>query len=49
MAHSEDEKETRHVFGLPNSVMAVTRVDGDYNDFWYRWNLVNSSAENWID
>ena len=46
MTHSEDEGETRHVFGLPDSAIAVTRVDGDCNDFWYRWNLVSSSTEN---
>ena len=46
MTHSEDEEETWHVFGLLDLVTVVTEVDGDYNDFWYRWNLASSSAEN---
>ena len=46
MTHSEDEEETRHVFGLPNSAIVVTEVDGDCNDSWYEWNLVSSSVEN---
>ena len=33
MTHSEDEEETRHVFGLPYSMIAVTGVDGDCNIF----------------
>ena len=32
MAHSEDKEETRNVFGLPDSAIAVTEVDGDFND-----------------
>ena len=36
MTHLEDEEETRHVFGLPDSAIAVTTVDEDCNDFWYR-------------
>ena len=47
--HSKDEEETRQVFGLPDSTIVVTRVDGDCNDFWYRWNLASSSAKNWND
>ena len=46
MIHSKDEEETRHVFGLLDSTIAITGVDGDCDDFWYRWNLVSSSAEN---
>ena len=46
MTHSEDEEETRHVFRLPDSTIAITRVDGDCNDFWYRWNLTSLSMEN---
>ena len=46
MTHSEDEEETRHVFGLPDSVIAITGVDGDFNDSWYKWNLASSSAKN---
>ena len=46
MTHSEDEEETRHLFGLPDSAIAVTRIDGDFNDSWYKWNLASSSAEN---
>ena len=49
MTHSEDEEETKHVFGLLDSAIVVIGVDGDCTDFWYRWNLVSSSAENWID
>ena len=49
MTHSEDEEETKHVFGLPDSAIAITGVDGDCNDFWYRWNLASLSAENWVD
>ena len=44
MTHLEDEEETRHLFGLPNSAIAVIEVDGDFNDFWYKWNLANSST-----
>ena len=46
MTHSKDEEQTTHVFGLPDSAIVVTRVDGDFNDSWYKWNLANSSAEN---
>ena len=46
ITHSKDEDETRHVFGLPNSAIALTGVDGDFNDSWYKWNLASSSAEN---
>ena len=49
MTHSEDEEETRHVFGLLDSVIAVTGVEVDCNNFWYRWNLESSSVENWTD
>ena len=31
MTHSEDEEETRHLFGLPDLVIAVIKVDGDFN------------------
>ena len=31
MTHSEDEEETRRVLGLLDSVIAVTRVDEDFN------------------
>ena len=33
MTHLEDEEETRHVFGLLDSTIAVTEVDEDCNDF----------------
>ena len=33
MIHSKDEEETRHVFGLLDSAIAVIGVDGDCNDF----------------
>ena len=46
MTHSEDEEETRHLFGLLKSTIAVIGVDGDFNDSWYKWNLANSSAVN---
>ena len=49
MTYSEDEEETRHVFGLPDLAIVVTRADGDCNDFWYKRNLASSSAENWTD
>ena len=49
MTHSEDEEEHRHVFGLPDAAIVVTRVDGDCNDFWNRWNLAISSTKNWTD
>ena len=49
MTHSEDKVETRNAFGLLDSAVVVTGVDGDYNDFWYRWNLVSLSAENWTN
>ena len=49
MTHLEDEEETRRVFGLPDPTIAITGVDGDCNDFWYRWNLVSLSLENWTD
>ena len=44
MTRSEDEEETRLVFRLPNSTIVVIGVDGDYNDFWYRWSLASSSG-----
>ena len=47
MTHSEDKEKTRHVFGLPDLAIVVIGVDGDCNDFWYRWNLASSYAENW--
>ena len=34
------------MFGLPDSAIVVTGVDGDFNDSWYKWNLVSSSAKN---
>ena len=37
------------MFGLPDSTIVVTRVDEDCNDFWYRWNLASSFAQNWTD
>ena len=46
MTHSNDEEETRHVFGLLDSTIAVTGVDEDFNDSWYKWNLASSSVEN---
>ena len=46
MTHSEDKEEIRHVFGLSDSAIIVTGVDGDFNDFWYKWNLARSYAEN---
>ena len=49
MTHLKDEEETRHVFGLPDSAIVVTGVDGNCNDFWYRWNLASSSIENWTN
>ena len=33
MTHLEDEEEIRHVFGLPDSTIAVTGKDEDCNDF----------------
>ena len=32
MTHSEDEEEIRHLFGLPDSTIAIIGVDGDFND-----------------
>ena len=46
MTHSEDEEETRHVFELPNSIIGIIGVDGDFNDSSYKWNLANSSVVN---
>ena len=46
VTHSEDEEESRHVFGLLDSTIAITRVNGDFNDSWYKWDLASSSAEN---
>ena len=46
MIHLEDEEETRHLFELPDSAIAVIGVDGDFNDSWYKWNLANFSAMN---
>ena len=46
MTHSEDEEGTRHLFELPDSAIAVIGVDGDFNDFWYKWNLANSFVVN---
>ena len=46
MTHSKDKEETKHVFGLPDSAIAVIEVDGDFNDSWYKWNLVSSFAKN---
>ncbi|KAM7513930.1 hypothetical protein LguiA_003513 [Lonicera macranthoides] len=42
-----DEDETRHVFGLPESAIAVTEVNGgdeDFKDSWYLENLAYSSV-----
>ena len=33
MTHSEDEEDTRHLFGLPDLAIAVIRVDGDLKEF----------------
>ena len=46
MTHSEDEEETSHLFGLPDSAIAIIGVDEDFNDSWYKWNLANSSTVN---
>ena len=46
MANSKDKEETRHLFGLPDSAIAVIGVDGDFNDSCYNWNLTNSSVVN---
>ena len=46
MTHLKDEEETRHLFGLLDLAIAVIRVDGDFNDLCYKWNLSNSSAVN---
>ena len=32
MNHLEDEEETRHLFELPDSTIAVIGVDRDFND-----------------
>ncbi|KAM7510279.1 hypothetical protein LguiB_009154 [Lonicera macranthoides] len=42
-----DEDETRHVFGLLESAIVVTEVNGvddDFRDSWYLENLAYSSA-----
>ena len=49
MTHSEDEEETRHLFGLPDSAISVIGVHGDINDSWYKWNQANSFAVNRTD
>ena len=41
VTHLEDEEESRHVFGLPDSTIAITRVNGDFNDSWYKWDLAS--------
>ena len=46
MVNSKDKEETSHLFGLPDSTIAVIGVDGDFNDSCYKWNLTNSSAVN---
>ena len=46
MTYSKDEEETRHLFRLLDSTIAVIRVDGDFNDSWYKWNLANSFVVN---
>ena len=46
MTHSEDEEETRHLFKLPDSAIAVIGVDGDFKDSWYKGNLTNSFPVN---
>ena len=46
MTYTEDEEDTRHVFGLPDSMIDVTGADGDFNDSWYKWNLASSSTKN---
>ncbi|GLT24811.1 hypothetical protein GCM10007933_43190 [Zoogloea oryzae] len=43
MTHLEDE-EMRHVFGLPDSAMAVTEDFEVLSDPWYSKNLSYSSA-----
>ena len=32
MTHSEDDEDIRHLFGLPDSAIAVIGVDGDLNE-----------------
>ena len=46
MTYLEDEEETRHLFRLLDSTIAVIGVDGDFNDSWYKWNLANSFVVN---
>ena len=46
MTHSENEEETRHLFGLPDSTIVVIGVDGDFNYSRYKRNLANSSVVN---
>ena len=46
ITHSEDEEETKHLFGLLDSTIAIIGVDGDFNDSWYKRNLANCSAVN---
>ena len=46
MTHSKDEEETCHVSGLLDSVIVIIRVDGGFNDSWYKWKLATSFAEN---
>ena len=43
MTHLEDE-EMRHVFGLPESAMAVTEGFEILSDSWYSENFAYSSA-----
>ena len=49
MTYSEDEEETRHLFGLPDSTITVIGVDDNFNDSWYKWNLANYSVVNLTD
>ena len=46
MTHLGDGEESGHVFRLPDSAIAITEVDRDFNDSWYKWNLKSSFAEN---
>ena len=32
MIHSEDEEDTKHLFGLLDSAITVIEVDGDLNE-----------------
>ena len=32
MTHSKDEEVIKHLFGLPDSAIAIIGVDGDFSD-----------------